>query len=165
MLATDHTLPVAPKPCAGGRFRVRPDHRRKPDAATVWQVVFDLNRSSAPGITPRGPSPLGNKAEGANGRTDQEWAQTPAPTRGGGAPKPSKQASRKSKHGRTVSFGAVTEERRQGGEGPQEAAGDVEKGWPTRPRAEAGEPLQSPRQVGAAVEAHAPFVEAAQMSS
>jgi hypothetical protein len=72
---------------------------------------------------------------------------------GGAGPKHSKQPSRKSKHGRTVSFGAVTEERRQSLDGPQEVAGDVEKGWPTRPRAEAGEPLQSPRQVDAVVQA------------
>lgn len=117
------------------------------------QVALDLARSSAPGIAPVGRSPLSQKADPPNGQPNAAWPPAaPAaamPGKDAGA-KPVQLPPRKPKHGRTVSFGAVNGERRENAEARAQAAGDVESGWPTQPRAQAGEPLQAPRQARAA---------------
>ena len=119
--------------------------------AQLWscaQVALDLNRNSAPGVAPlnqriKSESPLGQPVAGQ--AAPAAAAAVPAapailPAGDAGA-QPAKPPPRRAKHGRAVSFGGVSADRRHINEGAQPAAADVENGWLTRPGPESGEQL------------------------
>jgi len=119
------------------------------------QVALDLNRNSAPGIAPlslqtsRVASPLGQ----STARLAAAPAAAAMAVRDAAA-QPAKPPQGKAKHSRAVSFGGVNSQQRESREGSPQAAGDVENGWLTRPRAEAGEQLPSHGQASPCKTAH-----------